>query len=121
MKHSPAFLALVNETMPRIRETTAEEVVARMRNNEKFLLIDVREDHEWQAGHIDGAAHMGRGIIERDIEAKAPDKNMAMVLYCGGGYRSALVADSLQRMGYTNVWSLAGGWRNWCERGFPRT
>lgn len=120
MKHASAFVSLVEEVMPRIREVSAEEVVAMQESGEPFLLIDVREDSEWQAGAIKGAVHMGRGVIERDIECNIPDKGAKLVLYCGGGYRSALSADSLQKMGYTNVYSLAGGWRCWCERGFPR-
>lgn len=113
MNHSPAFLKLVEEVMPRVKEISAEGVVSL---KEGTILIDVREDHEWNAGHIPGAVHMGRGIIERDIEAKIPDKNTKLVLYCGGGFRSALSADNLQKMGYTNVYSLAGGWRGWREK-----
>ena len=114
MKHSPAFLALVEEAMPRIREIRVEDLGA------GELLIDVREDNEYAAGHAHNAVHMGRGIIERDIENAVADKNTKLVLYCGGGFRSALAADNLQKMGYTNVWSLAGGWRALCEKGFPR-
>lgn len=107
--------------MPHVKEISAEEVAAMQKTQTPFTLIDVREDGEWQAGHIPGAVHMSRGIIERDIETKIPDKYSKLVLYCGGGYRSALSADNLQKMGYTNVFSLAGGWRGWCERGFSRT
>lgn len=111
MQHSPAFLALVEEVMPRIREMSiAEWKTSRMQ------LIDVREDHEWAKGHIPGATHLGRGILERDIEALVPEKSTPLVLYCGGGYRSVLAADNLQKMGYTNVYSLAGGWRAWNEQ-----
>ena len=120
MKHSSAFLKLVEETMPRIREISADEVAARQQRGDDFLLIDVREDNEWEKGHIEGATHMGRGVIERDIETAVPDKSKILVLYCGGGYRSALAADNLQKMGYTNVWSLAEGWRGWCERGLQK-
>jgi len=96
-------------------------VKKKMDAGEKFLLVDVREDNEWQAGHIPGAVHMGRGIIERDIEQAVPDHNAAIVLYCGGGFRSALSAENLQKMGYTNVISMDGGWRHWTEAGFPTT
>lgn len=116
MKHAPAFLKLVEEVMPRIREVATDEVLGMLDNNESFVLIDVREDREWQAARIKGAVHMARGIIERDIENTIPDKNAKLVLYCGGGYRSALSADSLQKMGYGNVFSMAGGWREWCEK-----
>lgn len=112
MNHAPAFLKLVEEVMPRVREVTLAELRATVGD---FHLIDVREDHEWQKGCIPGAEHMGRGIIERDIEARIPDKSAKIIAYCGGGFRSALVADSLQKMGYTNVFSLAGGWRAYCE------
>lgn len=117
MKHTNEFLRLVEEAMPRIKEISAEEVMAQ---RVQLLLIDVREDSEWAVGHAAGAVHMGRGVIERDIENAIPDHATPIVLYCGGGYRSALAADSLQKMGYTNVYSMAGGWRAWCERGFPR-
>jgi rhodanese-related sulfurtransferase len=119
MKHAPGFLKLVEAVMPRVKEISTEEVMALKKTGAPFALIDVREDHEFKAGHIEGASHMGRGIIERDIETKIPDKNTKLVLYCGGGFRSALSADNLQKMGYTNVFSMAGGWRNWRERGFP--
>ena len=121
MKHSPAFLALVEETIPRIREIGAEEVAMMQARNDQFLLIDVREDNEWSTGHIKGATHLGKGIIERDIENAVPDKNAKLVLYCGGGYRSTLAADNMQKMGYTNVHSLAEGWKDWIARGLPRT
>lgn len=116
MKHASGFLNLVEETMSRIREISIEDMLSMREANEAFLLIDVREDHEWEKGAIPGAMHLGRGIIERDIESKIPAHDTKLVLYCGGGYRSALAADSLQKMGYSNVFSLRGGWRSWCER-----
>jgi rhodanese-related sulfurtransferase len=119
MKHSPQFLKLVNEAKPRIRETNIADVKKRMDSGEKFLLVDVREDNEWAKGHIPSAVHMSRGIIERDIVAKLPEPATKMILYCGGGFRSALVAENLQKMGYTNVESMDGGWRGWLEAGLP--
>jgi len=113
MKHSPAFLALVNDAKSRVRETNVQEVRDRLSRGDNFTLIDVREDHEWNEGHIPGAIHLGKGIIERDIETKIPDKTQELILYCGGGFRSALVADNLQKMGYGNVKSMDGGWRGW--------
>jgi rhodanese-related sulfurtransferase len=119
MKHSAGFLKLVNEAKSRIREVTVEETQARLRADAGVRLIDVREDHEWEASHAAGASHLGKGIIERDIEEQVPDKQSELILYCGGGYRSALAADVLQRMGYTNVSSMAGGWKAWQEAGAP--
>jgi rhodanese-related sulfurtransferase len=119
MQHSPQFLKLVNDAKTRVKETNVSEVKRRMGSGEKFLLVDVREDHEWAKGHLPGAIHMGRGIIERDVETHVPDTGAKMILYCGGGFRSALVADSLQKMGYTNVESMDGGWRGWNEAGLP--
>jgi rhodanese-related sulfurtransferase len=119
MEHSQRFLKLVNEARKRVKETNVEDVKRRMDNGEKFLLVDVREDNEWEKGHVRGAVHMGRGVIERDIEMKVPETTMKMVLYCGGGFRSALVADNLQKMGYTNVESMDGGWRGWVGAGLP--
>lgn len=119
MKHSPQFLKLVNEAKPRIKETNIADVKKRMDSGEKFLLVDVREDHEWANGHLPGAVHMSRGLIERDIEVKVPESSTKMILYCGGGFRSALVADNLQKMGYSNVESMDGGWRGWLEAGLP--
>ena len=119
MKHSPQFLKLVNEAKPRIRETNIADVKKRMDSGETFLLVDVREDHEWANGHLPGAVHMSRGLIERDIEVKVPETSTKMILYCGGGFRSALVADNLQKMGYTSVESMDGGWRGWLEAGLP--
>ena len=117
MKHSEGFLALVNDAKSRIREVTVAETQKRMEQDPEVKLIDVREDHEWEAAHASGAIHLGKGIIERDIETTVPDKDTEMILYCGGGYRSALVTDVLQRMGYTNVYSMAGGWKAWNESG----
>jgi len=119
MPHSPGFLQLVNEAKSRVRETNMEGYRKMLESGEKPLLVDVREDNEFAAGHAAGAVHIGKGVIERDIEAKAPDKNTKMVLYCGGGFRSALAADSLQKMGYTNVISLDGGWRAYQQSGLP--
>ena len=117
MKHSEGFLNLVNDAKTRVREVTVAETQQQMRVNPEIRLIDVREDNEWQAGHAAGAIHLGKGIIERDIETVVPKKEAKLTLYCGGGYRSALAADALQRMGYTNVFSMAGGWRAWKEAG----
>lgn len=111
MEHSEEFLEIVNDAKERIREITVEETLARMKAGAR--LIDVREDNEWDAGHAKGAEHIGRGIIERDAVQTFPDKETELILYCGGGFRSALAADMLQRMGYSNVWSMAGGWKAW--------
>ncbi len=119
MQHSTGFLNLVNDAKTRIHELNVAETRARLAANPQALLIDVREDHEWQPAHAAHAHHMGRGIIERDIEQRAPDHATELILYCGGGYRSALAADNLQRMGYTNVHSMAGGWKAWQESGAP--
>jgi rhodanese-related sulfurtransferase len=115
--HSPGFLALVDDAKARVRHIGVEEYRALL--NQDHVLIDVREDNEWQAGHASGAMHLSRGILERDIETAIPDKNATLVLYCGGGYRSALAADQLQKMGYSNVISLDGGWRAWIAAGLP--
>lgn len=117
MKHSEGFLKLVNDAKTRVREVTVAETQKRLKLNSKAKLIDVREDNEWQAGHAAGAEHLGKGIIERDIEEKVPEKSTELILYCGGGFRSALAADALQQMGYTNVFSMAGGWKAWKESG----
>jgi len=117
MKHSEGFLKLVNDAKSRIREVTVEETQQRMAANLDAKLFDVREDHEWEASHAAGAEHLGKGIIERDIEATVPDKATEVILYCGGGFRSALAADVLQQMGYTNVFSMAGGWKAWQDAG----
>jgi rhodanese-related sulfurtransferase len=119
MKHAPEFLKIVNDAKTRIRETNVQEVKARLDAKEAFTLVDVREDSEWAKGRLPGAIHLGKGIIERDIENAVPAKTTPLVLYCGGGYRSALAAESLQKMGYTNVMSMDGGWRDWTNAGFP--
>ena len=117
MKHSEGFLRLVNDSKKRIRELSVAETQRRVAENPDAKLIDVREDNEWDAAHATGAIHLGKGIIERDIEAAVPDKSTELILYCGGGYRSALAADVLQQMGYRNVFSMAGGWKAWKESG----
>jgi rhodanese-related sulfurtransferase len=117
MKHSEGFLRVVDDAKSRVREVSVADTQARLRENGEAKLIDVREDNEWEAAHAAGAIHLGKGIIERDIETTVPDKNTELILYCGGGYRSALAADALQRMGYTNVFSMAGGWKAWKESG----
>ncbi len=117
MKHSPEFEAVVAEAKTRIREISVEETQERMK--EGAALIDVREDNEWDGAHAADAKHMGRGIIERDIVHAFPDKDTELILYCGGGFRSALATDMLQKLGYTNVWSMAGGWKAWKESGAP--
>jgi len=119
MDHSQEFLNLVNDAKGRIREVTVAE--ARERIEKGGILIDVREDNEFENDHAKGARHLGRGIIERDIVQTFPDKNTELILYCGGGYRSALAADNLQKMGYSNVWSMDGGWHAWKESGAPTT
>ena len=111
--HAPRFLEIVNDSKKRIKETTVEEVKQKMDRGEKFYLVDVREESEWGKDHLPGAIHLGKGIIERDIEAKIPDTSSEIVLYCGGGFRSALAADNLQKMGYTNVISMDGGYSGW--------
>ena len=117
MKHSPRFLALVNEAKSRIQEMQPSELLDRLSAGERLVLVDVREESEWAAGHAAGAHYLGRGILERDVEQRWPDLDTPLVLYCGGGYRSALSAVSLQMMGYTQVWSLADGWRGWQAAG----
>lgn len=119
MQHSEGFLALVNDAKTRVRQVDIDGYRRLTESGQPPLLVDVREDREWSAGHAAGAIHLGKGIIERDIEAKVPDKNTTMVLYCGGGYRSALAADALTRMGYGNAISLDGGWRAWQSAGLP--
>lgn len=118
-QHSPGFERAAEAARARIKEVSADDIKARLDRGERFVLLDVREDHEWNAGHLPQADHLGRGILERDIEVKIPDPATEIVLYCGGGYRSALAADSLQQMGYKNVRSLAGGFRGWTEKSFP--
>ena len=117
--HSPGFLALVADAKQRVREIGIMEYRDRIAKGELWTLIDIREDHEWDRGHLPGAIHLSRGILERDIEKTIPDKDEPIVLQCGGGFRSALSADNLQRMGYRNVVSLDGGYRGWCSAGFP--
>lgn len=119
MKHSAGFLKLVEDAKTRIPEVTVEQTRAILEEDKNALLIDVREDNEWAAGHARGAQHLGRGIIERDIEQTVPDTQTHIILYCGGGYRSALAADSLLRMGYEYVYSMSGGWKAWKESGAP--
>ena len=119
MKHTSAFEQLVAEVKQRIREISPEDVLNKQGKKESFNFIDVREDHEWEKGRASGALHLGRGILERDIEKYVPDANANIVLYCGGGHRSALASDNLQKMGYTCVFSMAGGMRAWREKGLP--
>ena len=121
MQHSEAFLRLVDDAKSRIREVTVASVREKLHRSHSFHFIDIREDHEWARGRAQGAVHLGKGIIERDIEALVPDPDKEIVLYCGGGYRSALSADALQRMGYRNVFSLAGGYKEWVASGNPVT
>jgi rhodanese-related sulfurtransferase len=118
-QHNTAFLALVNDAKSRIQQIDIEGYKKLAQSGEPFMLVDTREDNEWNAGHAAGAVHLGKGVIERDIETAVPDKNAKLVLYCGGGFRSALAADALQKMGYKNVISLDGGWRAWKEAGLP--
>jgi rhodanese-related sulfurtransferase len=117
--HPEGFLRLVKEAKTRIKEEDFRDIKKKLDAGEKMILVDTREDNEWARGHIPNAVHLGKGVIERDIEKAIPDKEATVVLYCGGGYRSALAADNLQRMGYRNVISMDGGWRGWTEAGFP--
>ena len=119
MKHNPGFLAIVDDAKARVRQCTVGDVEARLAGGEQFELVDVREDDEWRVDRVAGARHIGRGVLERDIEALIPEKAAPIVLYCGGGFRSALAADNLQKMGYTNVLSMDGGWREWTEKLYP--
>ena len=119
MKHSPAFIKIVDDAKSRIKEADFRDIKRRLDAHEKLSLVDVREESEWAHGHLPGAIHLGKGVIERDIEHAFPDKDVPLVLYCGGGFRSALAADNLQKMGYTDVTSMDGGWRGWTEAGFP--
>lgn len=119
MKHNPGFLKLVDDSKRQIRECTPADVKARLDRGETFHFVDVREDNEFAQDHAAGARHIGRGVLERDIEALIPDRDAPIVLYCGGGFRSALAAESLQKMGYTNVESMDGGIRAWREAGYP--
>src|SRR5437588_10349667 len=118
-QHPPRFLKIVDDARSRVRETNVDEVKKRMDRGDKFLLVDVREESEYAKDHLPNAIHLGKGVIERDIEARVPQLDAEMVLYCGGGFRSALAADNLQKMGYTKVISMDGGWRGWTTAGFP--
>jgi rhodanese-related sulfurtransferase len=118
-QHPPRFLKIVNDAKQRVRETNVDEIKGRLDRGENFVLVDVREDREYDADHLPGAVHLGKGIIERDIEGAYPDLKTELVLYCGGGFRSALAADNLQKMGYTNVISMDGGIRDWRGKGYP--
>jgi rhodanese-related sulfurtransferase len=120
-QHPPRFLKIVNDAKTRVRETNVEEVKKKIDGGGKFVLVDVREESEFAKDHLPGAIHLGKGVIERDIEARVPDLGAEIVLYCGGGFRSALAADNLQKMGYTNVISMDGGIRDWREKGHPLT
>ena len=120
-QHSPRFLDIVNDAKKRVRETTVDAIKSRLDKGDKFVLVDVREESEYAKDHLPGAIHLGKGIIERDIETKVPDNKAEIVLYCGGGFRSALAADNLQKMGYSNVISMDGGVREWREKGYPFT
>jgi rhodanese-related sulfurtransferase len=119
MDHSPGFLTIVNDAKKRVKECTVDDVKKRLDRGEKFTLVDTREESEFAAGHVPGALHLSKGVIERDIEKKVPDKSAPLVLYCGGGFRSALAADNLQKMGYTNVISMDGGMRDWRGKKYP--
>jgi rhodanese-related sulfurtransferase len=118
-QHPPRFLKIVDDAKTRVRETNVDEVKSKLERGEKFVLVDVREESEFAKDHLPGAIHLGKGVIERDIEARVPRLDTALVLYCGGGFRSALAADNLQKMGYTNVISMEGGIRDWREKGYP--
>jgi rhodanese-related sulfurtransferase len=117
--HPEGFLRLVKEAKTRIKEEDFRDIKKKLDAGEPMIIIDTREDNEWARGHIPNAVHLGKGVIERDVEKAIPDKDATLVLYCGGGYRSALAADNLQKMGYRNVISMDGGWRGWTEAGFP--
>jgi rhodanese-related sulfurtransferase len=119
MAHSPQFLKIVQDAKSRVKETNVADVKWRMDAGEKFVLIDTREDNEWANGHLPGAVHLSKGVIERDIEQRVPDTGTKLILYCGGGFRSALAGDNLQKMGYTNVESMDGGWKGWVGAGLP--
>lgn len=120
-QHAPRFLKIVEDAKSRVRETNVEEVKRKIDRGEKFVLVDVREEGEFAKDHLPGAVHLGKGVIERDVEKQVPDLNTPMILYCGGGFRSALAADNLQKMGYTNVISMDGGIREWRDKGYPLT
>jgi len=118
-KHSPGFLKIVDDAKTRVKECTVADVKRKLDQGDKFTLVDVREESEWNAGHLPGAVHLGKGVIERDVEAKIPDHATPLILYCGGGFRSALAADNLQKMGYADVTSMDGGWRGWTDAKLP--
>ncbi len=120
-QHPPRFLKIVDDAKTRVRETNVDQVKKKIDGGGKFILVDVREESEFAKDHLPGAIHLGKGIIERDIEERVPELNAPLVLYCGGGYRSALAADNLQKMGYTNVLSMDGGWKGWNAAGYPTT
>lgn len=117
--HSPGFLSIADDAKKRVKQFSIDDFLQRLQAGERYVLLDVREDNEWAKGHLPSAHHMSKGVIERDIEQALPEKDTPIVLYCGGGFRSALAADNLQKMGYSNVTSLDGGWRGWTERGLP--
>src|SRR5512146_3567243 len=121
MHHAPCFLKIVNDAKSRVKETTVDDVKHRLDRGDKFTLVDVREESEFAKDHLPGAIHLGKGVIERDIEGKVPDTSAEIVLYCGGGFRSALAADNLQKMGYANVFSMDGGIREWRDKQYPLT
>ena len=121
MDHSPGFLKLTNDAKSRIREISIPDAQARLKQNPNAVLIDVREDHEWNAGHAAEAKHLGKGILERDLEKMIPDTNKEIIMYCGGGFRSAMTCDAAQKMGYTNVFSLAGGYKAMVKANWPMT
>jgi rhodanese-related sulfurtransferase len=121
MDHSPGFLKIVDDAKSRVGEIDVHQTLVRLRENANAVLVDVREDLEWSAGHAEPAIHLGKGILERDVEKAIPDKRTEVILYCGGGFRSALAGDAMQQMGYTNVTSMAGGWRAWNDATFPVT
>lgn len=121
MQHAPRFLEIVNDAKSRVKETTVDEVKRKLDHGDKVLLVDVREESEFAKDHLPGAIHLGKGVIERDIEKRVPDMKTPMILYCGGGFRSAMAADNLQKMGYTNVLSMDGGAREWREKNYPMT
>jgi rhodanese-related sulfurtransferase len=118
-QHSPRFLQIVQDAKGRVHEVSVDDIKARLERGDKFLLVDVREESEYAKNHLPGAVHLGKGVIERDIETRVPDLNAPIVLYCGGGFRSVLAADNLQKMGYTNVLSMDGGYREWTEKRLP--
>jgi rhodanese-related sulfurtransferase len=121
MQHTPRFLKIVNDAKSSVKETTVDEVKQKLDHGDKVLLVDVREESEFAKDHLPGAIHLGKGVIERDIEERVPDVKTPMILYCGGGFRSAMAADNLQKMGYTNVLSMDGGVREWREKNYPMT